>query len=96
MNMMIRTSDVRWLTPVRVRIGYGFPETIRTPHEALSYLHYRWPAVDGDHYRQAKVLCAEAVEHPGLTEAAREAFLHACIEAKMLDEAPSQMPLTAR
>ena len=94
--MMIRISHVRWLSPVRVRIGYGFPETIGSPSEALGYLQYRWPAVDGDHCRQAKMLCAHAVQNPGLTDVAREAFLRACVEAKMLDEAPIQMPLTAR
>jgi len=96
MNMMIRTSDVRWHSPVRIRIGYGFPETIRNPREALSYLHYRWPAVDGNHYRQAKMLCTEALENRVPADTAREAFLRACVEAKMLDEAPLQMPLTAR
>ncbi|MCJ8520056.1 hypothetical protein ABID21_003054 [Pseudorhizobium tarimense] len=86
MNMIIRSSEVRWTSPVRVRIGYGFPETIWGPREALSYLQFRWPAVDGDNCRAAKALCADVMEGQGCLEAAREAFFNACIEAKMLAE----------
>ena len=85
MNMMIRTGDVRWPSPIRVRVGYGFPETIRGPREALTYLNYRWPAIDGEHCRSAKIICAEALEFRTSPDVAREAFLQACIEAKMLD-----------
>ena len=86
MNMIIRSSEARWASPVRVRIGYGFPETIRGPREALSYLDFRWPAVDGGHCCTAKALCAGAMDGHVSLDAAREAFLLACIEAKMLDE----------
>lgn len=85
MNMMIRTGDVRWSSPIRVRIGYGFPETIRGPREALSYLNFRWPPVDGDYCRSAKAICAEALEFRVSPDVARDAFLNACIEAEMLD-----------
>lgn len=85
MNMMIRTSDVRWDLPVRVRVGYGFPETIKGPREALAYLQYRWPAVDGQHCRMAKIVCTDALKHIVSPEVAREQFLKACVEARMLE-----------
>ena len=85
MNMMIRTSDIRWNSPVRVKIGYGFPETIRGPREALDYLQFRWPAVDGPHYRLAKTLCTDVLKQSASAEVARAAFIEACLEARMLD-----------
>ncbi len=87
MNMMMRTSDVRWISAVRVRIGYGFPELVRGPREALGYLKFRWPAVDGNDCRAAKQACADALLDLVSPDAAREAFIKACVEAKMLDEA---------
>lgn len=86
MNMMITTSDVRWLSPVRVRIGYGFPETIRGPREALAYLDFRWPAIHGHFYRQAKEACLSALSDSRQTQTARDCFVEACVEARMLDE----------
>ncbi len=85
MNMTIQTSDIRWISPVRVKIGYGFPETIRSPREALDYLQFRWPAVDGPHYRLAKTLCTDVLEQSASPEVARTAFIEACREARMLD-----------
>ncbi|MGW9229661.1 DUF982 domain-containing protein [Pseudorhizobium sp. NPDC055634] len=87
MNMMITTSDIRWPSPVRVRVGYGFPETIRGPREALAYLDFRWPAIYGECYRQAKEACTIALADGRHAETARRAFLDACVEAQMLDEA---------
>ncbi|HEX2146562.1 MAG TPA: DUF982 domain-containing protein [Pseudorhizobium sp.] len=84
MNMMIRTSDIRWSSPVRVKIGYGFPEAIRGPREALNYLQFRWPAVDGENIRAARLACADAAQQLISPEVARGAFVKACIEARML------------
>lgn len=86
MNMMMTTSRPRWTSPVRVRIGYGLPESIRTPEDALSYLEYRWPAVYGEEYRRAKEACAQALNGGLPADAARQAFFQACVEARMLDE----------
>ncbi|WP_083347502.1 DUF982 domain-containing protein [Rhizobium sp. LCM 4573] len=85
MNMTVRTSGTRWLTPVYVRIGYGMPEGIRSSKEALNYLLFRWPAVNGPAYERAKSLCSAAIGHDVPSDDAREAFVRACIEAKVLD-----------
>lgn len=84
MNMMLKSGDVRWVSPVRVQIGYGFPETIQGPRDAITYLDFRWPAIDGEHRRNAKTICTEALNDRVPPAVAREAFLRACIEAKML------------
>ena len=86
MNMITRIGRCRWASPVRVRIGYGLPESIRTPEDALAYLEYRWPAVYGEGYRNAKEACAQALEGGLPAEAARQAFFQACVEARMLDD----------
>jgi hypothetical protein len=85
MNMNIRTSDVRWLAPVYVRIGYGIPEAVRSPKDALNHLLYRWPASCGNARREAEASCAKAMQLKYACDAAREAFIRACIEAMVLD-----------
>ena len=77
--------NVRWLTPVWIRIGYGLPEAIRTPRQALEHLSYRWPAERGMHYHAAKRSCTAALGDHLPCEQAREAFLRASLEAQMLD-----------
>ncbi|AXV16073.1 DUF982 domain-containing protein [Neorhizobium sp. SOG26] len=85
MNMQMRASDTRWLTPVYVRIGHEVPEAIRSPREALNQLLYRWPPVYGEAYHLAKQRCSLAMAGKTSCEASREAFIMACIEAKVLD-----------
>jgi hypothetical protein len=74
-----------WLTPIWVRVGYGMPEAIRGPREALEYLTYRWPAERGQHYQAAKRSCTAALTNRLPCDQAREAFMRASIEARMLD-----------
>ncbi|HEV7249513.1 MAG TPA: DUF982 domain-containing protein [Shinella sp.] len=78
-------DDDRWLSPVFVRIGYGAAEAVRTPNDAMGYLHFRWPAHRGRAFDNARTLCAGAVEQNHACEGAREAFIRACIEAQILD-----------
>ena len=86
MNMTMRsTSDVRWLTPVYVRIGYGSAEAVRSPQQALDKLMYRWPANQGRHYLSAKANCRAALDQKISPDIAREAFVRASLEAKLLD-----------
>jgi glutamate-1-semialdehyde aminotransferase len=77
--------EVRWLAPVWVRVGNGMPEIVRGPKDALEQLQYRWPSLQGGSYRQAKLKCMAALSKRGLCEEARETFIRASIEAKMLD-----------
>jgi hypothetical protein len=78
-------NDVRWLSPVFVRIGYGAAEAVRSPHDAMNYLHFRWPAHRGRAFDNARTLCADATEKGKPCETAREAFIRACVEASILD-----------
>jgi hypothetical protein len=75
----------RWQTPVWVRVGYGRAEPVWGPKQALDCLSYRWPAVQGRHYRGAKANCIAAVRKQLASELAREAFIRASIEAAMLN-----------
>lgn len=85
MNMIVRTSDARWPEPVYLRIGYGMPETIRNPQDALNHLLFRWPAMRGDKYRSATDICSAASGDPLLFDQARTIFIEACVEAEVLD-----------
>ncbi|TIX91306.1 DUF982 domain-containing protein [Rhizobium sp. P44RR-XXIV] len=85
MNMTAETSDARWLGPVYLRIGYGMPETIRSPMEALNHLLFRWPTIRGEKYHSATDLCGAASKNPLLYEQARHVFVEACAEAGVLD-----------
>jgi len=84
MSDMIEVDDVLWSSPVRVRIGYGFPETIRGPREALEYLKWRWPVREGACYINALRDCAAGLQRKIPLDRVREAFVLASIEAKML------------
>jgi Protein of unknown function (DUF982) len=85
MNMILRTAEVRWLAPVYVRIGYGLPEAVRSPRQALEKLLYRWPQSRGHAYERAMRSCMESAQRKQATETAREDFIQACIEALTLD-----------
>jgi hypothetical protein len=77
-------DDFYWSSPVRVRIGYGFPETIRGPKEALEYLNWRWPVREGTYYVRALKDCAAFLQRQIPIENVRETFVLASIEARML------------
>ncbi|MDR6819091.1 hypothetical protein J2X76_004273 [Neorhizobium sp. 2083] len=78
-------NDAVWSSPVRVRVGYGFPETIRGPKEALEYLNWRWPVREGTYYIKALKECAACLQRKLPLENVRETFVLASIEAKMLN-----------
>jgi hypothetical protein len=84
MSDKIADASIKWSEPVRVRIGYGFPEVIRGPQEALDYLNWRWPVREGTYYMQALTECAASLQRKVPLEAVRETFVLASIEAKML------------
>lgn len=75
---------IEWMEPVRVQVGYGFPETIRGPREALEYLNWRWPVREGVYYMKALRECTASLARQIPTEKVRETFVLASIEAKML------------
>ncbi len=85
MNDMYIQNPILWSQPVRVRVGYGFQETIRGPREALEYLKWRWPVRDGVYYLKALKECAESLQRQVSLDTVRETFVLASIEAKMLE-----------
>ena len=78
-------NEVRWLSPVFVRLGEGVAEAIRSPEDAMRILHFRWPPRRGRAFDNARTLCADALEKSRACETAREAFIRACVEASILD-----------
>jgi hypothetical protein len=84
MNDIKFEDQIRWSEPVRVRVGYGFPETIRGPREALDYLNWRWPVREGVYYMKALKECAASLQRQIPLDRVRETFVLASIEAKML------------
>lgn len=77
-------ENIYWSSPVVVQIGYGFPENVRGPQEALEYLQWRWPVRSGDYYFKALQECAAFAKQQVPLERVRETFVLAGIEAKML------------
>lgn len=85
MHEPIEVGEALWSTPVTVRVGYGFPEPVRGPQQALDYLTQRWPVRDGIYYNKALAECVASLERKMAPEAVRDSFVLASIEAKMLD-----------
>lgn len=80
---VVRTA--LWSKPVYIRIGYGAREIIEDPERAFTYLAFRWPGERGVKYDAAKVACAASAKRPEFSEDAREVFIGAAIEARILD-----------
>ena len=78
-------TATRWLAPVWVRLGNGSPEPVRDPAEALEKLMFRWPPTRGRHYLSARTSCLAALNRQMANDLAREAFIRASLEAKLLD-----------
>ena len=76
--------EVRWREPVWVRIGQGVPESIKGPKQALSYLTFRWPELEGDHVQQALQQCRRVLRKEAECDVARAAFVRAAREANVI------------
>jgi hypothetical protein len=76
--------EVRWREPVWVKVGYGVPEAIRGPSQALSYLTFRWPHLRGDRFQQAMTQCKLALRKELECDVARKAFVQAARESEMI------------
>lgn len=75
---------VTWRAPVRIRAGAGLAESVRGPEEALHCLTYRWPAAEGSCFDTARRKCVLALQKRAACEEARDVFISAAIEARML------------
>jgi hypothetical protein len=83
--MTIETSfAVIWENPVAVNVGRNRTLSVRGPDEALDYLLSIWPANRGCAYRDAIDACKLALFDHGSSSKARDAFVAACISARML------------
>ncbi|KKX29239.1 DUF982 domain-containing protein [Rhizobium sp. LC145] len=84
MNIIQDNHEIRWSRPVRVQVGYGFPEKVHGPREALDYLTHRWPVREGTYYLKALKECAASLQRRMPLERVRRTFVLASIEARML------------
>ena len=73
-----------WHAPVEVRLSRDLSEKVEGASQALHYLMIRWPTDRGRHYEAACMISANAVQGKGSVEFAREAFIAAAIEARVL------------
>ena len=68
------------LSPSGCRTGSN---TFHSLEDSLDFLENEWPTKFGMHHRRALDLCRAAARRMVVTEAAREAFIAACLEANM-------------
>jgi len=76
--------QVQWAVPVHVRVGNGGRERIDGPDAALSVLRSGWPSNQSPEFCLARERCIKAVTQHDSAELARESFLNAAVEAKVL------------
>ncbi len=72
-----------WNEPVIIKPWNGRPRTFYSVEEAYEFLHREWPVETGAHYRRALDVCRAALGRKTFREAARKAFVAACVEAGM-------------
>jgi len=61
----------------------GLERRFDNPHEAVDFLEHEWPFKHGVKYDAALRACYEAIERRTPPAVAREAFLAACLEARL-------------
>lgn len=85
MNELINTTyELTWRAAIIVKVGDGIADTVRGPEQALNCLTYRWPVSEGNHFNSGRLMCMRALQKQACCEEAREAFISAAIEARML------------
>ena len=72
-----------WAEPVIIKPRNGRPRTFHSVEEAFDFLYREWPTERGAHYRRALDVCRAALGRKTFREAARKAFVAACVEAGM-------------
>ena len=85
---MAMVTDVdfmlRWAMPVHVRIINGCRVQIDGPEAALMAMRYRWPLGESPKLRLARDRCIKALSQNGSAALARESFIDAAVDAKVL------------
>ena len=72
-----------WNEPVIIRPHNGRPRTFHSVEEAFAFLVREWPEEGSETHRRALDLCRAALGRQTFREAARKAFIAACVEAGM-------------
>ncbi|MGK6314307.1 DUF982 domain-containing protein [Neorhizobium sp. DT-125] len=76
-------NDRTWALPVVIRYGYGKPEEVHGPREAMECLD-AWPCEEGEYFVIARRTCIAAMRRRSALDEARETFVSAAIEADIL------------
>jgi hypothetical protein len=79
----VQVIETYWEKPITVRLQNGLEHTFHSLEDSLDFLENEWPTKFGMHHRRALDLCRAAAARMVVTEAAREAFIAACLEANM-------------
>jgi hypothetical protein len=77
------TTEISWQQPITVQLQNGAERRFTGAYEALDFLENEWPIRRGGHYDNAIRLCRAALLRATPVEAAREAFVAACLEAAL-------------
>jgi hypothetical protein len=72
-----------WAQALQVRMQNGLERRFDNPHDAADFLEHEWPVKHGGEYELALRTCYHALQKEVPLLAAREAFLAACLEAKL-------------
>lgn len=75
---------ILWTAPVRLGTGSRGIHAVQGPEDAIYFLSRRWPGEKGVSYAHAKERCIAAVSHRIPVEASREAFVTACLDARLM------------
>jgi len=76
--------QIRWAVPVHVRMAGGSRQRINGPDAALLALKSQWPSKDSAEFSLAMSRCRKALMEHGSAELARESFMDAAVQAKVL------------
>ncbi|SFB50957.1 Protein of unknown function [Rhizobium sp. NFR07] len=73
-----------WQRPVHIQIRHGWPQRIDGPTRALLFMETEWPGPRGYHYHTARAACIGVTEQRCDSEVARDAFIAAAMEARLI------------
>lgn len=80
----MKCSNICWVKPVKVHVGYGIQIDIDGPQAALNAMTQQWPEIRGEHYDRARSLCMAALGRRVSAASIRDDFVEACREAGVL------------
>lgn len=75
--------SITWPQALQVRLQNGLERRFDNPLDAADFLQHEWPVKQGEKYELALRTCYHAAQKEAPLVVAREAFLAACLEAKL-------------